>query len=236
MNDPRIIVALDLPAADSALALTRRLSPELCRLKVGKELFTAAGPALVEELVRCGFGVFLDLKFHDIPSTVAQACRSAARLGVWMLDVHALGGRVMLTAAREALGGAPDRPRLTAVTILTSLDADGLREVGIEDTPARAASRLAALAQASGADGVVCSAQEAAALRRQCGAGFLLVTPGIRSAPASVGADAPDDQKRIASARAAVVAGADYLVIGRPVTRAADPLAALRSIHAEISA
>ena len=236
MNDPRVIVALDFPAADSALALTRRLSPELCRLKVGKELFTAAGPALVAELVRSGFGVFLDLKFHDIPNTVALACRSAARLGVWMLDVHALGGRVMLEAAREALGGAPDRPRLTAVTILTSLDADGLREVGIEDTPARAASRLAALAQASGADGVVCSAQEAAALRRQCGAGFLLVTPGIRSAANPGDADAPDDQKRVATARAAVDAGADYLVVGRPVTRAADPLAALRGIHAEISA
>ncbi|HTO43727.1 MAG TPA: orotidine-5'-phosphate decarboxylase [Burkholderiales bacterium] len=235
MSDPRIIVALDLSAADSALALAQRLSPELCRLKVGKELFTAAGPALVAELVRSGFGVFLDLKFHDIPNTVAQACRSAARLGVWMIDVHALGGRVMLQAAREALGSTLDRPRLTAVTILTSLDAAGLREVGIEDTPARAASRLAGLAQASGVDGVVCSAQEAAVLRRQCGAGFLLVTPGIRSADPG-GADALDDQKRIASARSAVDAGADYLVIGRPVTRAADPLAALRRIHAEISA
>ena len=236
MSDPRVIVALDFPAADSALALARRLSPELCRLKVGKELFTAAGPALVAELVRSGFGVFLDLKFHDIPNTVAQACRSAARLGVWMLDVHALGGRVMLEAAREALGSAPDRPRLVAVTILTSLDADGLREVGIDETPARAASRLAALAQASGLDGVVCSAQEAAALRRQCGAGFLLVTPGIRAALEAGGVRAPDDQTRIASPRAAVEAGADYLVIGRPVTRAADPLAALRSIHSEISA
>jgi len=235
MSDPRIIVALDLSAADSALALAQRLSPELCRLKVGKELFTAAGPALVAELVRGGFGVFLDLKFHDIPNTVAQACRSAARLGVWMIDVHALGGRVMLQAAREALGSTLDRPRLTAVTILTSLDAAGLREVGIEDTPARAASRLAGLAQASGVDGVVCSAQEAAVLRRQCGAGFLLVTPGIRSADPG-DADALDDQKRIASARSAVDAGADYLVIGRPVTRAADPLAALRRIHAEISA
>ena len=235
MSDPRIIVALDLSAADSAVDLARRLSPELCRLKVGKELFTAAGPALVAQLRREGFGVFLDLKFHDIPNTVAQACRSAARLGVWMIDVHALGGRVMLQAAREALGSTPDRPRLTAVTILTSLDAEGLREVGIEDTPARAASRLAGLAQASGADGVVCSAQEAAALRRQCGAGFLLVTPGIRSGDPGAG-DAPDDQKRIASARSAVDAGADYLVIGRPVTRAADPLAALRRIHAEISA
>ena len=236
MNDPRVIVALDFPAADNALAVARRLSPELCRLKVGKELFTAAGPALVAELVRSGFGVFLDLKFHDIPNTVAQACRSAARLGVWMLDVHALGGRVMLEAAREALGGASDRPRLTAVTILTSLDAVGLREVGIDDTPAGAASRLAALAHASGVDGVVCSAQEAATLRRQCGAGFLLVTPGIRSAPEADGADAADDQKRIASARSAMDAGADYLVIGRPVTRATDPLAALRRIHAEISA
>jgi orotidine-5'-phosphate decarboxylase len=236
MSDPRVIVALDFPAADSALALARRLPPELCRLKVGKELFTAAGPALVAELVRSGFGVFLDLKYHDIPNTVAQACRSAARLGVWMLNVHALGGRVMLEAAREALGNAPDRPRLTAVTILTSLDADGLREVGIDDTPARAVSRLAALTQASRLDGVVCSAQEAAALRRQCGTGFLLVTPAIRPAPGMGGAGAPDDQTRVASPRSAMEAGADYLVIGRPVTRAADPLAALRSIHAEISA
>ena len=231
MSDPRVIVALDFPDAANALSLVRRLTPELCRLKVGKELFTAAGPAVVEQLARSGFAVFLDLKFHDIPNTVAQACKSAARLGVWMLDVHALGGREMMSAAREALGSARERPRVIAVTILTSLGADTLREIGIEGAPERAASRLAGLAQRSGVDGVVCSALETSALRRQCGPDFLLVTPGIRAASD----DQPDDQKRTASAPAALDAGASYLVIGRPITRAADPLAALRSIHEEIA-
>jgi orotidine-5'-phosphate decarboxylase len=234
---PRVIVALDFPDAAGALALSRRLTPELCRLKVGKELFTAAGPAVVETLARSGFSVFLDLKFHDIPNTVAQACRSAAALGVWMLDVHALGGRPMLAAAREALGSAPDRPRLVAVTILTSMAANDLLEVGIHDAPGAAASRLARLAQATGLDGVVCSALEASALRGQCGPDFLLIVPGIR--PASEGVDKEpqtDDQKRISSPRAALDAGASYLVIGRPITRAADPLAALHRIHREIAA
>ena len=237
MNAPRVIVALDLPDAAGALALAHRLTPELCRLKVGKELFTAAGPAVVEKLVRSGFAVFLDLKFHDSPHTVAQACRSAAALGVWMLDVHALGGRAMLAAAREALGSAPDRPRIIAVTVLTSLVANDLREIGIDDAPARAASRLAQLAQTSGLDGVVCSALEAPSLRSQCGPDFLLVTPGIR--PASEIGDQRqqvDDQKRISNPRAALDAGASYLVIGRPITRAPDPLAALRRIHEEIAA
>ena len=231
MSDPRVIVALDFPDAANALSLVRRLTPELCRLKVGKELFTAAGPAVVEQLARSGFAVFLDLKFHDIPNTVAQACKSAARLGVWMLDVHALGGREMMSAAREALGSARERPRVIAVTILTSLGADTLREIGIEGAPERAASRLAGLAQRSGVDGVVCSALETSALRRQCGPDFLLVTPGIRAASD----DQLDDQRRTASVPAALDAGASYLVIGRPITRAADPLAALRSIHEEIA-
>ena len=237
MSTPRVIVALDFPDAAGALALARRLTPELCRLKVGKELFTAAGPAVVETLVRSGFFVFLDLKFHDIPSTVAQACRSAAALGVWMLDVHALGGRAMLAAAREGLGSGPERPRIIAVTILTSLAADDLREVGINDAPARAASHLAQLAQTSGLDGVVCSALEAASLRSQCGPDFLLVAPGIRSA-SEIGArhQQADDQKRISTPRGALDAGASYLVIGRPITRAPDPLAALRRIHEEIAA
>lgn len=236
MSDPRIIVALDFADAHSALALARRLTPELCRLKVGKELFTAAGPGVVDTLVGSGFAVFLDLKFHDIPSTVAQACKSAAGLGVWMLDVHALGGRVMLAAAREALGSAPERPRLIAVTILTSLAADELREVGIDDTPRQAASRLAQLAQHCGVDGVVCSPLEAESLRSQCGPEFLLVTPGIRpAAGAGDRHEALDDQKRIATPRAALDAGASYLVVGRPITRAPDPLAVLRSIHEEIA-
>lgn len=234
MNDPRVIVALDLPDADGAMALARRLTPELCRLKVGNELFTAAGPAVVEQLARNGFAVFLDLKFHDIPNTVAQACKAAARLGVWMLDVHALGGREMMAAAREALGSARERPRVIAVTILTSLGAEELREVGIDGAPQRAASQLAELARKSEVDGVVCSPLEASVLRRQCGPDFLLVTPGIRSASGDRH-ERQDDQRRVATARAALDAGASYLVIGRPITRAADPLAALRSIHAEIA-
>ena len=237
MSPPRLVVALDFPDAAEALRFARRLTPELCGLKVGNELFTAAGAAVVETLVRGGFPVFLDLKFHDIPNTVAQACRSAAALGVWMLNVHALGGRAMLTAAREALGNAPDRPRIIAVTILTSMVADDLVEVGIDDPPARAASRLAQLAQASGLDGVVCSPLEVPLLRSQCGPDFLLVAPGIRPASEIGERHQPaDDQKRISTPYAAVSAGASFLVIGRPVTRAPDPLAALRRIHDEIAA
>jgi orotidine-5'-phosphate decarboxylase len=237
VSAPRLIVALDFPDSATALAMARRLTPALCRLKVGKELFTSAGPAVVEALVRSGFSIFLDLKFHDIPNTVAQACRSAAALGVWMLDVHALGGRAMLTGAREALGSGPDRPRIVAVTVLTSLAANDLREVGIDDAPRTAASRLAQLAQASSLDGVVCSPLEASSLRSQCGPDFLLVTPGIRPASESGDRDErADDQKRISTPRAALDAGASYLVIGRPITRAPDPSAALRRIHEEITA
>jgi orotidine-5'-phosphate decarboxylase len=231
MNDPKIIVAMDVASAEEALALAARLSPEHCRLKVGKELFVSAGPGLVSALHDLGFGVFLDLKFHDIPNTVAQACAAAARLGVWMVNVHALGGRRMLEAAREAVERFPGRPRLIAVTILTSLGAEDLADIGLGDaSPAHAALRLAALTQAAGLDGVVCSAQEAAALRAQCGATFDLVTPGIRPADSSA-----DDQSRIMTPRAAMAAGASYLVIGRPITRAADPVEALKRINAEIS-
>jgi orotidine-5'-phosphate decarboxylase len=236
MSDTKIIVALDFPDAQSALALARQLTPELCRLKVGKELFTAAGPALVEALVRLGYGIFLDLKFHDIPNTVAEACRSAAGLGVWMLNVHALGGRVMLEAAREAVGGAPDRPRLIAVTILTSLGAQDLAEVGIIGSPEEAVTRLAALTDVCGLDGVVCSALEAARLRSERRPGFILVTPGIRPAAEPSNRQKPgDDQKRVTTPRLALGAGASYLVIGRPVTRAPEPLAALRGIQQEIA-
>ncbi|PJC02441.1 MAG: orotidine-5'-phosphate decarboxylase, partial [Gallionellales bacterium CG_4_9_14_0_8_um_filter_59_50] len=218
MNDPKIIVALDYPQAAPALELARRLQPALCRLKVGKELFTAAGPQLVEQLQRLGFEIFLDLKFHDIPNTTAQACKSAAALGVWMVNVHALGGRRMLEAARAALAHVERRPQLIAVTILTSLAQDDLHDIGIESTPAQMVSRLARLTQACGLDGVVCSAQEAATLRSQCGADFRLVTPGIRPAQA-----AADDQARIMTPSAALAAGASYLVIGRPITQAPDP-------------
>ena len=230
MNDPRIIVALDYPAAAEALALAGRLDPGLCRVKVGKELYTAAGPALVDNLVKSGFGVFLDLKFHDIPNTVAAACTAAARLGVWMMNVHALGGRAMMLAAREALAGTGRPPKLVAVTVLTSMGAADLAEVGLGGGPQDAVSRLARLAQQCGLDGVVCSPQETAALRRQCGKGFSLVTPGIRPADSR-----QDDQQRVATPRQAIANGADYLVIGRPITRAPDPVAALRRISAEIA-
>lgn len=230
MSDPRIIVALDYPHAKEALALAGRLDPALCRVKVGSELYTAAGPALVEGLRRSGFGVFLDLKFCDIPNTVAGACLAAADLGVWMINVHALGGRATLTAAREALSKIGRPPKLLAVTLLTSMNATDLADIGIAGSAEDAVLRLARLARDCGLDGVVCSAQETAALRRQLGAGFWLVTPGIRPEGA-----AGDDQKRVATPREAIAGGADYLVIGRPVTRAPDPLAALRAVNAEIA-
>jgi orotidine-5'-phosphate decarboxylase len=228
--DPRVIVALDFPDAEGALALTRRLDPRQCRVKIGKELYTAAGPSLVEQLQRAGFGVFIDLKYHDIPNTVAGACTAAARLGVWMINVHALGGRAMMTAAREAVTKASRPPKLVAVTLLTSMGSTDMADVGIAGGPQDAVARLARLAQSCGLDGVVCSPQEAAALRRQCGKDFLLVTPGTRPAESS-----QDDQQRVATPRDAIAAGADYLVIGRPITRATDPLAALRAVQAEIA-
>jgi orotidine-5'-phosphate decarboxylase len=230
MNEPRVIVALDFPKAATALEFARRLDPARCRVKVGKELFTAAGPGLVEAVQRQGFDVFLDLKFHDIPNTVAGACRAAADLGIWMINVHALGGSAMMRAAREALEGAGRRPLLVAVTVLTSLSAAELPEIGLAGTPEDNVRRLAALAQASGLDGVVCSAQEASSLRGALGDRFALVTPGIR-----LTGDAAGDQSRILTPREAVAAGATYLVVGRPVTRAPDPNVALASIVADIS-
>lgn len=229
MNDPKIIIALDYPEAGPALALADRLQPSLCRLKVGKELFTAAGPALLEQLMNRGFEVFLDLKFHDIPNTVAQACKAAAGLGVWMVNVHALGGRKMLDAAREALANTGRRPKLIAVTLLTSMAQGDLDDLGIVATPAEMVLRLASLARDCGLDGVVCSAQEAALLRKQCGNDFCLVTPGIRPTQASL-----DDQSRVMTPLAALRAGVNYLVIGRPITQAEDPLRALLDINREI--
>ena len=228
---PLVVVALDFADAKSAMDLVQKLSPQSCRLKVGKELFTAAGPAFVEILTQRGFGVFLDLKFHDIPNTVAQACKAAARLGVWMLNVHALGGRAMLEAAREAVGSGVHRPHLIAVSVLTSMAQADLREVGIDATPLDAAMRLAGLAQASGLDGVVCSAQEAGQIRDRFGGRFLRVTPGIRLA-----GDEAGDQKRVMTPVRAVEAGASYLVIGRPITRAAEPLQVLARINSELAA
>lgn len=228
-NDPRIIVALDFATAAEALACTAALSPSLCRVKVGKELFVSAGPSLVEQLVDKGFGVFLDLKFHDIPNTVAQACAAAARLGVWMVNVHASGGSRMMIAAREAIEKSAKRPKLIAVTVLTSMQNSDLQEIGMGADTQSAALRLAALAKSSGLDGVVCSAVEAPKLREALGSAFELVTPGIRPAEASV-----DDQARVQTPGAAIRAGAHYLVIGRPITRAADPRAALEAIAAEV--
>lgn len=230
-REPRVIVALDCADAATALALARRLDPSRCRVKVGKELFTSAGPGLVEQLHAAGFEVFLDLKFHDIPNTVAGACRAAAALGCWMINVHASGGRAMLGAAREALAPAPARPLLIAVTVLTSLDRAALGEIGIDAEPALQVERLAALALECGLDGVVASPRETVRLRRRFGAGPLLVTPGIRPPGA-----AADDQKRTATPAEALRDGADYLVIGRPITRAADPAAALAAIDASLPA
>jgi orotidine-5'-phosphate decarboxylase len=229
MSERKVIVALDYPQAAPALALAQRLEPSLCRVKVGKELFTAAGPQLVEQLQQRGFEVFLDLKFHDIPNTTAQACRAAAGLGVWMVNVHALGGKRMMDAAREALAHVEHRPKLIAVTILTSMAQDDLHGIGINTSPARMVPLLGRLAHDSGLDGVVCSAQEAPALRQQLGKDFCLVTPGIRPANTSV-----NDQARVMAPRAALEAGSNYLVIGRPITQAPDPLQALQDILKDI--
>lgn len=230
MNDPKIIIALDYPEEAPALALADLLQPSQCRLKVGKELFTACGPSLLEKLMQRGFEIFLDLKFHDIPNTTAQACKAAASLGVWMINVHALGGRRMMEAAREAISSAMHQPKLIAVTMLTSMAQEDLADIGFNATPAEMVLRLATLARASGLDGVVCSAQEVALLRQHFGNEYCLVTPGIRPVQASV-----DDQSRVMTPRAALQAGSSYLVIGRPVTKAADPLQALIGINEEIA-
>jgi orotidine-5'-phosphate decarboxylase len=228
LNTP-VIVALDYPAGAPALALASRLDPALCRLKVGKELFTRCGPSLVEELQQRGFEVFLDLKFHDIPNTVAGAVQAAAELGVWMVNVHAGGGRRMMEAAREVLQSFERKPLLIGVTVLTSMSDEDLRELGYRETAQQRVLRLAKLAADSGLDGVVCSAMEAADLRRERGEQFCLVTPGIRLAGDDAG-----DQRRVVTPADAVAMGSNYLVIGRPVTGADDPLAALQRVHAEL--
>ncbi len=228
INDPKIIVALDYADATSALKLVRQLDPTLCRLKVGKELFTAEGPKFVEQLVQANFGVFLDLKFHDIPNTVAKACTAASHLGIWMLNVHASGGLEMMQAANEAVNKTAHKPLLIAVTVLTSMNQAGLNQVGISADLASHVLKLATLTQQAGLDGVVCSALEASMLRAQLGHDFCLVTPGIRPSNAS-----QDDQSRIVTPRDALKNGSNYLVIGRPITQAIDPLKMLAAIHAE---
>ena len=228
--DKRIIVALDYPDSSSALAFADSVSPKLCRLKIGKEVFTHSGPELVKALVARGFDVFLDLKFHDIPSTVAKAVSAALDLGVWMLNVHALGGSRMMDAAREALEHQGGDSRLIAVTVLTSMQDSDLAELGLESSAAQQAARLAGLAKQCGLDGVVCSAQEANVIASQYGEDFLRVTPGIR--PANLTPN--DDQRRTMSPRQAIDGGSSYLVIGRPVTQSKDPLAMLLAIKKEI--
>ena len=219
-NDPRIIVALDYADKTSAMNFVSKVSPSLCRLKVGKGMFTSYGPDFVHELITLGFTVFLDLKFHDIPNTVFDACTAAAKLGVWMLNVHTSGGLEMMRAARRAIDAFPaeNRPLLIGVTILTSLDQDDLSHLGINDPVKNTVLRLARMAKAAGLDGVVCSAQEAAILRQNLGNDFLLVTPGIRLSTDHVG-----DQKRVVTPKAAFDAGSDYLVMGRPITEATNP-------------
>ncbi len=227
-NDPKIIVALDYADADSALKLVNQLDPALCRLKVGKELFTSAGPQFVEKLVRSNFGVFLDLKFHDIPNTVAKACSAASNLGVWMLNVHASGGLEMMQAAKQAVDSSDTKPLLIAVTVLTSMNQETLNQIGIHTELSTHVLNLAKLTQQAGLDGVVCSALEAQMLRSNLGTEFCLVTPGIRPANAS-----KDDQSRIVTPANALALGSSYLVIGRPITKAANPLAALEAISQE---
>lgn len=229
MNNPRIIVALDFPNKKQALEFASRLDKNLCRIKVGKELFTIAGPQLIEQLMVYGFEVFLDLKYHDIPNTVAGACRAASELGVWMINVHALGGKKMLIAAQEAL--ATKKTKLIAVTLLTSLNKSDLHEIGLHEEPINIVQRLALLASNCGLDGVVCSAMEAQQLRKIIKKDFCLVTPGIRLPNSNA-----NDQTRIATPQEAIRNGADYLVIGRPITQSPDPLLSLQQLNHEIEA
>lgn len=229
--DPKVIVALDFATEAQALKLVDGLDPTMCRLKVGKEMFTHMGPSFVKSLENRGFGVFLDLKFHDIPNTVARAVATAADLGVWMVNVHASGGPRMMEAAVKALEpyGAK-RPLLTAVTVLTSMDEEQLRAVGITCPLEEQVLRLATLTRDCGLDGVVCSAREAAMLRQHLGQDFKLVTPGIRPRNAELG-----DQIRVVTPADAIKLGSSYLVMGRPITKALDPIAALKAVNAELA-
>ncbi|MDD9748703.1 orotidine-5'-phosphate decarboxylase [Escherichia albertii] len=228
-NSP-VVVALDYNNRDAALAFVDKIDPRDCRLKVGKEMFTLFGPQFVRELQQRGFDIFLDLKFHDIPNTAAHAVAAAADLGVWMVNVHASGGARMMTAAREALVPfGKDAPLLIAVTVLTSMEASDLADLGVTLSPADYAERLAALTQKCGLDGVVCSAQEAVRFKQAFGQDFKLVTPGIRPQGSDAG-----DQRRIMTPEQALAAGVDYMVIGRPVTQSVDPEQTLKAINASL--
>jgi len=225
-----VVVALDFPTMTQSIEMAKRLDPSQCRVKVGKELFTTAGPAILDELHGLGFDIFLDLKFHDIPNTVANAVSVAAKSGVWMVNVHATGGRRMMEASANALQQLPDQNTLLiAVTVLTSMDQSDLIEIGIDATPEQHVKRLAALAKSSGMDGVVCSAQESNMLSSDLGKDFVLVTPGIRPAGSAQG-----DQKRIMTPAEAMAAGSHYLVMGRPITQSADPMAVLTQVNSDL--
>ncbi|GAB2684723.1 orotidine-5'-phosphate decarboxylase [Aliiglaciecola sp. 3_MG-2023] len=231
MSDTRVIVALDFDNRAKALNLVSQLDSDLCKLKVGKEMFTYFGPEFVKELVKRGFDVFLDLKFHDIPNTVGKACLAAADLGVWMLNVHASGGPKMMENAKTQLASlGDDQPKLIAVTVLTSMEQTQLSAIGIQDSPEQQVLRLAKLTKECGLDGVVCSAQEAPILRNSLDNDFLLVTPGIRP----MGTDKAD-QQRVMTPPEAILAGVNYMVIGRPITQAIDPLRALLDINLSIA-
>lgn len=230
MTDSKIIVALDYADAASALALVQQLNPNLCKLKVGKELFTAEGPQFVEQLIAKNFQVFLDLKFHDIPNTVSKACEAAANLGVWMLNVHASGGSTMMQAALEGINKTKYTPYLIAVTVLTSMKQADLTAIGIEKSLESQVLSLAKLTQQAGLHGVVCSALETKLLRQQLGDDFCLVTPGIRPIPTGNNNVNQDDQSRVVTPKDALNSGASYLVIGRPITQAPNPLKSLEDI------
>jgi len=228
--DPKIIIALDYDNKEQALAFIKQLDPTTCRLKIGKEMFTHFGPEFVKEVVSKDFDVFLDLKFHDIPNTVAKAVKAAADLGVWMVNVHASGGRRMMEAARDVLQPYGDKaPLLIAVTVLTSMEQSDLTELGIDLSPAEQVKRLAILTQSSGLDGVVCSSHEAEELKSLLGKNFKLITPGIRPAGSDAG-----DQRRIKTPKEAIESGSDYLVIGRPITQALNPVSVLKEINASL--
>ena len=226
-----LIVALDCDSADAAMELAKRLDPAALRLKVGKQLFTIAGPDILRSLQGLGFDIFLDLKFHDIPTTVAKAVKAAAELGIWMVNVHASGGSRMMRAAREALNDSPRPPLLVAVTVLTSMDQEDLTELGCDNAPIDRVCQLAALAESAGLDGVVCSASEAAVLSARQREGFLLVTPGIRLAGDDAG-----DQRRIVTPESAIADGATHLVIGRSITASDDPAKTAADIRASLDA
>ncbi len=230
VTESPVVVALDYNNRDSALAFVDLIDPRDCRLKVGKEMFTLFGPQIVRDLQQRGFDIFLDLKFHDIPNTTAHAVAAAADLGVWMVNVHASGGARMMTAAREALVPfGKDAPLLIAVTVLTSMEASDLLDLGVTLSPADQAERLARLTQHCGLDGVVCSAQEAVRFKSALGNNFKLVTPGIRPQGSEAG-----DQRRIMTPEEALAAGVDYMVIGRPITQSADPALTLKAINTSL--